>query len=97
MSVIGRKENIMQRTVKGTRVNLAKMEIVKGQIAVADVKSVVYPNTPEEKAIKKAQKDNLGYGVISAEPHEQLYVLDDAIFFKYAKAVEPKTENTENA
>lgn len=86
----------MQRTVKGTRVNLAKMEVVNGQIAIADVKSVVYPNTPEEKAIKKAQKENIGYGVISAEPHEQLYFLPDDIFFKYATPVNPKTEGGEN-
>lgn len=87
----------MQRTVKGTRVNLAKMGVVDGQITITDTKSVVYPNTTEDIAIKRATKKNVGYGVISVEPFEQLYVLDDEIFFKYAKAVEPKAENTENA
>ena len=80
----------MQRTVKGTRVNLAKMSIVDGQIAITDSKSVVFANTDEATAIKKATKQNIGYGVISTEPFEQLYYLDDEIFFEYATVVEPK-------
>lgn len=86
----------MQRTVKGTRVNLAKMEVVNGQIAVADVQSVVYPNTPTDKAIKKAQKAYTGYGVVSTEEHEQTYYLDDEIFFKYATITPPKSAKAEN-
>lgn len=80
----------MQRTVKGVRVNLAKMGMVENQITITDTKSVVYANTDEKTAIRKATKANIGYGVISVEPFEQLYILDDEIFFKYATAVEPK-------
>ena len=80
----------MQRTVKGIRVNLAKMEMVEGAIVVADTKTITYSNTDEKTAIKRATKANIGYGVVSTEPFEQMYVLDDEIFFKYAKAVEPK-------
>lgn len=80
----------MQRTVKGVRVNLAKMEMVDNQIAIADTKTVTFANTDEKTAIRKATKLNVGYGVVSVEPFEQLYILDDEIFFKYATAVEPK-------
>lgn len=80
----------MQRTVKGVRVNLAKMGMVDNQITITDTKTVTFANTDEKTAIKKATKLNIGYGVISVEPFEQLYVLDDEIFFKYATAVEPK-------
>ena len=77
----------MQRTVKGTKVNLAKMEMVNGNITITDIKEVLLPNLPEDVAIKKAQKLHKGYGVLSVEKHEQLYFLDDEIFFKYATPV----------
>ena len=89
------RENTMQRTVKGTRVHLAKMEMVDGSIAIAETKTETYANTDEKTAVKKATKANIGYGVISTETFEQKYILDDEIFFKYAVAVTPE-EKTEN-
>lgn len=80
----------MQRTVKGTRVNLAKMEMIDGNIIIAGTKTETYANTDEKTAIKKATKSNIGYGVVSVEPFETLYHLDDEIFFKHAQPVEPK-------
>lgn len=78
------------------RVNLAKMEMVDGAIVIADTKTETYANIDEKTATKKATKANIGYGVISVEPFEKLYKLDDEIFFKYA--VECPTKDTaENA
>lgn len=96
-SAVVEKENIMQRTVKGIKVNLGKFAIVDGKPTLIGEKTVTFANTTEENAIKKAVKKNIGFGVISTEKIETLYVLDDEIFFKYAKPVEPKNETTETA
>lgn len=88
----------MQRTVKGIRVHLAKMEMCDGAIVVADTKTETFTNTDEKTAIKKATKKNIGYGVVSTENFETLYKLDDEIFFKYAVEVKPtdKADNVES-
>ena len=87
----------MQRTVKGIKVNLGKFAIVDGKPAIIAEKTVTFANMSEENAIKKAVKKNIGYGVISTEKFETLYVLDDEIFFKYAKPVDPKNAKSENS
>ena len=83
----------MQRTVKGIKVHLGKFAMVEGKPTIIGEKIVTFANTTEENAIKKAVKKNIGFGVISTEKFETLYVLDDDIFFKYAKPVEPTSEN----
>ena len=85
----------MQRTVKGIRVTLAKVEINNGHLEMTDNVIMTFTNTDETTAIKRAQKKYNGYGVVSCTPFEQLYVLDDEIFFKYATPVNTATNEVE--
>ena len=85
----------MQRTVKGVKVTLAKVELVNGELAMTDSLVLTFANTDEKTAIKKAQKKYNGYGVVSCDRFEQLYMLDDDIFFKYAIPVGTDTDSAE--
>lgn len=80
----------MQRTVKATKINYATIEAVNGELTTKTDSTVITENNVE-KALKKFRKSNPNACVISTETIEKLYVLDDEIFFKYAKPVE--TEN----
>lgn len=87
----------MQRTVKGTKVNLVKVEVINGTVNTESFNKV-YINLDEEKAIKKARKEFVNSAVVSTEEYSELYYLDDEIFFKYAVKVEnAKSVETENA
>lgn len=88
----------MQRTVKGTRITYAKTELTeKGDIVVS--KAIIdIPEKDEKRAIKTATKQIGLFNPLKVEPYEQLYVLDDEIFFKYARvatAEEAKTATEE--
>lgn len=85
----------MQRTVRGTRITYAKTELAEnGEIAVS--KAVIdIPEKDEKKAIKIATKQIGLFNPLKVETYEQLYILDDEIFFKYARIAteEEKAEN----
>ena len=95
-SIIGGK--IMQRTVKGVRITYAKTELTEsGDIAVTKA-TIDIPEKDEKKAIKMATKQIGLFNPLKVEPYEQLYILDDDIFFKYARVAteaEAKTATEE--
>lgn len=84
----------MQRTVKGTRLYYGITEVQSDGTLKATMAHVDVAETDAKKAYRKAVKQ-LGYNftVIKSETFETLYVLDDAIFFEFAKPVKPETEN----
>lgn len=86
----------MQRTVKSTKFTYAEVEIINGEVKT-EIKSVKVPETDPKRAYKKAAK-TLGknFTPINTELVEDLYMLDDEIFFKYATIVEPKKTDTTN-
>lgn len=81
----------MQRTVKSTVFTYAKNELTeKGEIR-ATLATIEVAETDEKKALKKAVKAVGMFQPLKVETHEELYILDDEIFFKYAvKASEAK-------
>lgn len=81
----------MQRTVKSTKFTYANVEIINGEVK-AELKTIKVPETDAKRAYKKAVK-MLGknFTTINTEIVEDLWVLDDDIFFKYATIAEPKT------
>ena len=83
----------MQRTVKGTRISYAVSEVKNDGTLTATLHYVDVAETDEKKAYRKAVKQ-LGFNFtpLKYEPFETLYILDDAIFFQYAKPV--TTEET---
>ena len=84
----------MQRTVRGTKITYAKVEMVNGEIAL---EKAVYMSTEKDPtvAVKKFRKVNPTDAVLATEEFSQLYILDDEIFFKYAKVAENTEETTE--
>lgn len=77
----------MQRKVKVTKINYATIEPVNGELTTKTYSTVIKENNVD-KALKKFRKSNPNACVISTETIENLYVLDDEIFFKYAEPVE---------
>ena len=80
----------MQRTVKSTRFTYAETEILNGEL-VAKVAEIKVTETDEKRAYKKAAK-TLGknFTPLKSEIVEDLWVLDDDIFFKYATIKTPE-------
>ena len=78
----------MQRTIKGIRISYAVSEVKEDGTLTATLHYIDIAETDEKKAYKKAVKQ-LGFNFtpLKYEPFETLYVLDDAIFFEYAKPV----------
>lgn len=83
----------MQRTVKSVKITYAHNELDNENKLVTELRThTVFNETDEKKAIKKAIKE-LGYiQPIKIESVEDLYILDDEIFFKYATIKKPETE-----
>lgn len=81
----------MQRTVKATKINFAIIEQVDGELTTR-TDSAIINDSNEEKAVKKFRKSNPNACVLSTATIEKLYVLDDEIFFQYAKPVETETK-----
>lgn len=87
----------MQRTVKGTRITYATTELKEnGEISVS--KAVIdIPEKDEKRAVKMATKQIGLFNPLKVEPYEQLYILDDEIFFKYARiATEAEAKNAKD-
>lgn len=85
----------MQRTVKATKFTYAVNELNEKGELTAKIATVEIPETDTKKALKKAFKEVGTFAPLKTETTETLYVLDDEIFFKYAKMVDPKTEKAE--
>lgn len=90
----------MQRTVYSTKFTYVKNTLAEdGQIKSELAEHIVH-ETDENRALKKAVKEIGMFAPIKTEKISELYVLDDEIFFKYAKVKtdtteKEKTENTE--
>lgn len=84
----------MQRTVKSTKFTYAEVAIINGEVK-AEIKTIKVPETDAKRAYKKAVKVlEKNFTPLNTEIVEDLYILDDDIFFKYATIVEPKaTDN----
>lgn len=82
----------MQRTVYSTKFTYVENTIKEDGQITAEIKSVTIHETDEKKALKKAVKEIGMFAPIKTEKVSELYVLDDDIFFKYAKV---KTDATE--
>lgn len=81
----------MQRTVYSTKFTFAKTELVNGELT-ATLATITVHETDEKRALKKAFKEIGTFAPLKTEKVSALYVLDDDIFFKYAKRVEDNTE-----
>lgn len=80
----------MQRTVVATKFTYVENEInEKGEIASA-IKEITVNENDEKKAYKIAVKSVGVFKPLKTEKVSTLYMLDDEIFFKYAKPVEAK-------
>lgn len=77
----------MQRTVKATEITFAKVEMVNGELTT-HLETKEIPETDEKKAIRKLTKEVGNVAIVSTRTVENLWVLDDEIFFKYAHKVE---------
>lgn len=85
----------MQRTVKTTVFTYAKTTLTeKGEIK-AELAKIEVAETDEKKALKKAVKEIGLFQPLKTETKETLYVLDDEIFFKYAKPVTDEEKKEE--
>lgn len=74
----------MQRTVKSTVVTIAIVNKTQEGTYEVGEKVIKCLNTNEKNARKKVRKmypDNI---IISAEEIDELYVMDDAVFFAHA-------------
>ena len=85
----------MQRTLKAIKFTYAVNELNEKGELTAKIATVEIPETDTKKALKKAFKKVGTFTPLKTETTETLYVLDDEIFFQYAKKVEPKTEKAE--
>ena len=81
----------MQRTVYSTKITYAKSKLDENNELVTDVDVIIIHETDEKKAIKIAAKQIGMFQPLKVEKISELYVLDDEIFFKYAKVVSPDT------
>ena len=83
----------MQRTVKATKFTYAVNTINDDGTITAKVATIEVPETDEKKALKKAFKEVGPFTPLKTETTETLWVLDDEIFFEYAKPVYPEKGN----
>lgn len=83
----------MQRTIHGT--NIFYGVVQRDENGNVWMENRVYKSTEkdENKAKKEFRKHHTDEAIFACEPFSDLYILDDEIFFKYAKVAE-KTENT---
>ena len=79
----------MQRTVKSTVLTVAKVERVNGEITTHTDEIKVNGVTDEQVATRKAKKEHGDFIVLESRIHEDLWVLEDEIFFKYAHIATP--------
>lgn len=82
----------MQRTVKSTVLTVAKVEMINGEITTHTHEIKVNGVTDEKIATRKAKKEFGDFVVLASTITEDLYVLEDEIFFKYAHIVTPNEQ-----
>ena len=82
----------MQRTVKSTMLTIAKVERVNGELTTTTREIKVNGVTDEKVAIRKAKKEHGDFIVLDSTIVEDLYVLEDEIFFKYAHIETPNEQ-----
>ena len=75
----------MQRTVYGKRFTYAKNTINEKGELTAELATIEIPEKDEKRAYKMASKQIGNFAPLKVEDYSKLYVLDDDIFFKYAK------------
>ena len=80
----------MQRTVKSTKFTFARVTLNEKNEIETNLDTITVMEIDPKKALKKAFKEVGTFAPIKTEICEDLYVLDDDVFFKYAKKVEPK-------
>lgn len=85
----------MQRTVISTRFTYVENELHEDGNITATLKTITVPERDEKRAYKLAVKKIGNFAVLKTEKVEDLYVLDDEIFFKYA-TIAPKNTAEEN-
>lgn len=78
----------MQRTVKSTRFTYVVNELTETGEIKSEVKTVEVAEVNPKKALKLAIKKVGLFAPVNTEIIEGLYILDDEIFFQYAKKVE---------
>lgn len=85
----------MQRTVYSTKFTYAKTELHEDGTFSTVLDTVTAHETDEKKAYKMASKIVGNFAPLKTEKVAKLWVLEDEIFFKYAKPqdIEP-TEDT---
>ena len=86
----------MQRTVKGTKFTYVENTLTENNEIVSALRIIVVNESDPKKAYKLAAK-TLGHNFhpIKTEEHAKTYILDDEIFFKYAKPID-ENKNTDN-
>lgn len=82
----------MQRTVKSTVLTVAKVERVNGELTTTTREIKVNGVTDEKTAIRKAKKEHGDFIVLESRLHEDLWVLEDETFFKYAHIEKPNEQ-----
>lgn len=82
----------MQRTVYSTKFTYAHTTINEDNTLTTELKTITVHETDEKKALKKAFKEVGNFAPLKTEKVSALYVLDDDIFFKYAKVKADATE-----
>lgn len=75
----------MQRTVYSTKFTYVHNELMKDNTIKSTLNEITIHETDEKKALKKAHKEVGYFTPVKTEKVSELYVLDDEIFFKYAK------------
>ena len=83
----------MQRTVHGTKITFAKVTIDGANVRTV-IDSTIVDIKDTATAIKSFVKKHPTFAVVKTEPISKLYILDDEIFFKYAREAKPE-ETTE--
>lgn len=78
----------MQRTVITTRFTYVENTFNEDNTITSEIKTVDIMETDEKKALKKAFKKVGTFAPVKTEKVSTLYVLDDEIFFQYAKPVD---------
>ena len=82
----------MQRTVKSTVLTVAKVERVNGELTTTTREIKVNGVTDEKVATRKAKKEHGDFIVLESRIHEDLWVLEDETFFKYAHIENPNEQ-----
>jgi hypothetical protein len=82
----------MQRTVKSTMLTIAKVGRVNGELTATTSEIKVNGVTDEKAAIRKAKKELGEFIVLDSTIVEDLWVLEDETFFKYAHIEAPNEQ-----